>query len=346
MDRSELDILDRDALIQRALDMGVPRAKILTRPELIDEIVLRAAKPGDQQVRAARGLFGIARDLLARVVEKGLHLPDAAERLRHLTIPPPPRPSPAAVPTVTLAEIYASQGHVKRAVETLRKVLEREPEHEAARALLSQLEDVSFKAKAPPLPPEPEEEPAPRDDDDEEPAPRDDDDDETAPRDHQAPELRGYVETATRSLESANRNDEPAGPTSTVGQAPAATPSASWDCLAVIMHKRCYVRWSAAGTVGATLRLLIIRPTWDGPQPETRDIALDKASGDRIIADLPERAVVRAAIGTVRDGSFVPKAHSPHYEWDGDKLVRWSPRGREAVSPASIGAALPVSISA
>ena len=119
MNRAELERLDRDALIARAENAGVTRARILTRPELVDELLLRSARD-DAHAPGARGLFGVARDLLARVVERGLHLPDAAERIRTLGLPPPPRRgAPAALPTVTLAEIYATQGHRDRAIETL-----------------------------------------------------------------------------------------------------------------------------------------------------------------------------------------------------------------------------------
>ncbi|HXX65981.1 MAG TPA: DUF4912 domain-containing protein [Polyangiaceae bacterium] len=157
MNRAELERLDRDALIARAEQAGVSRARILTRPELVDELLLRAA--GDQATRErARGLFGRARDLLARVVERGLHLPDAAERIRSLGAPVMNRPSaPAALPTVTLAEIYVAQGHRARAIETLERVLGREPEHMPARTLLVQLRDAAYPVGTPRLPPEPDE---------------------------------------------------------------------------------------------------------------------------------------------------------------------------------------------
>ncbi|MDP9037177.1 MAG: hypothetical protein M3O50_20455, partial [Myxococcota bacterium] len=83
MNRADLERLDRDALIERAEAAGVTRARILTRPELVDELLLRSAGEHASRQRA-RGLFGVARDLLARVVERGLHLPDAADRLRTL----------------------------------------------------------------------------------------------------------------------------------------------------------------------------------------------------------------------------------------------------------------------
>jgi hypothetical protein len=70
-----------------------------------------------------------------------------------------PRNEPQAMPTVTLAEIYAAQGHRQRAIETLRRVLEREPDHAAAQTLLARLEDEAYVAPKPRLAPEPEVEP-------------------------------------------------------------------------------------------------------------------------------------------------------------------------------------------
>lgn len=85
MKRADLDGLDREALIRLAEEHGVSRARILTRPELVDEILLRrAAKDGDGDASIARGFFGLARDLVARVVERGLHLPDAASKIRSI----------------------------------------------------------------------------------------------------------------------------------------------------------------------------------------------------------------------------------------------------------------------
>ncbi len=164
MDRGELEDLDREALVVRAQAAGIRRARILTRPELIDELLRLDPTADAAQLKKSRGFFGRARDLVARVVERGLHLPDAADRIRTLalgTMPPPgvPRTEPQAMPTVTLAEIYAAQGHRQRAVETLRRVLEREPDHAAARALLARLEDEAYVAPKPRLPPEPEIEP-------------------------------------------------------------------------------------------------------------------------------------------------------------------------------------------
>jgi hypothetical protein len=166
MDRAELEGLDRDALIAHAEKAGVSRARILTRPELVDEVLLRRAAAGDRTARRARGLFGRARDLLARVVELGLNLPEAAELLRGGPAAAPPRPPSAALPTVTLAEIYAAQGHRERATSTLRDVLAREPDHAEASRLLTRLDDGGYVAPAPPLPAEKEADDLPVVDDD------------------------------------------------------------------------------------------------------------------------------------------------------------------------------------
>src|SRR5580658_9293593 len=156
MNRAELETLDREDLIARAEAAGVARARILTRPELVDELLIRSAADQASKQRS-RGFFGLARDLLARVVEQGLHLPDAADRIRTIgALPPSRRSAPAALPTVTLAEIYAAQGHRQRAIETLESVLAREADHAAARALLAQLNDSTFPVPAPRLPPEEE----------------------------------------------------------------------------------------------------------------------------------------------------------------------------------------------
>ena len=160
MDRAELERLDRESLVMRAQAAGIRRARVLTRPELIDELLRLEPVVDPTQLRKSRGFFGIARDLLSRVVERGLHLPDAADRFRAALgspLPNVPRPEPQAVPTVTLAEIYAAQGHKQRAIETLRRVLEEEPEHGAARALLEKLQAADYVPPPAPLPPEPEE---------------------------------------------------------------------------------------------------------------------------------------------------------------------------------------------
>jgi hypothetical protein len=317
MNRADLESLDRSALIARAEEAGVSRARILTRPELVDELLLRSF--GDEPSRRrARGLFGVARDLIARVVERGLHLPDAAERIRTLEIPAPPRQSaPAALPTVTLAEIYAAQGHRERAIETLESVLVREPDHSAAQALLEQLRDEAFAVPQPRLPPEPEDTILPAPDE---------------PRDL-------GVEAQRPSYE------------------PPEEPPASVDfdeCIAIpVDATSLYVYWAARRRTldqlqerhahgGPVLRLLVIAPEWDGPRRSIRDQSIDASKGEVIVRELPAACVVRAAIGWRSAETFESIAHSPALEtpthqfpqFESDTLLRWTPAGKSRVIPS------------
>lgn len=140
MEKGSLAELSREDLVARAEALSVRRARFLTRPELVDEILMAQHKLEGERRGLARGFFGLARDLLARVVERGLHLPDAAERIRGAPPPPRPRHAGLTIATVTLAEIYESQGHGARAIQTLRNVLSDDPEHQEARQMLTRLE--------------------------------------------------------------------------------------------------------------------------------------------------------------------------------------------------------------
>src|SRR6478735_6488209 len=139
-DPAELDSLTREELILRARARGVERPEQMTRIELRDEIV-RLSEPDLERQRRSRGWLGVARDLLASVVESGLNLPDAAATIRgdakamHEFQGPPP------VATVTLAEIYATQGHYEQALQMLEEVLQREPEHSAAKAIRDRISE-------------------------------------------------------------------------------------------------------------------------------------------------------------------------------------------------------------
>ena len=81
MQRQQLEGLSREELVERAERLGVPRPRVLTQPELMDEILTRTAKTAQDRARA-RGWLGRARDLIAGVIERGLHLPDVAKALR------------------------------------------------------------------------------------------------------------------------------------------------------------------------------------------------------------------------------------------------------------------------
>lgn len=136
--RAELEAMGREALIALAASKGVANARALPRVDLIDEVLMRDGG----ESRSARGLFGLARDLLARVVERGLHLPDAAAKAAEMVMPPAPELKSEArgeIATVTLATIYASQGLRERALETVDKVLAQKPGDAAASALRDHL---------------------------------------------------------------------------------------------------------------------------------------------------------------------------------------------------------------
>jgi hypothetical protein len=337
MDRAELERLDREGLVMRAQAAGVKRARLLTRPELVDELLRLDPSIDPTQLKRTRGLFGRARDLLSRVVERGLHLPDAADRLRAALgssspFPDVQRPEPQAVPTVTLAEIYAAQGHKQRAMETLRRVLEAEPDHGGARALLVKLEAVDYVAPEPPLPPETDETardeiggnlvPAPRSESPETESPAT----ESAAESHTPAAVLDEPPTLRRNRPETGERDE---------------------CVAIpIGHDCSYVWWRLSAATLQLLaddtffvRALILHPTWTGPEHELRDTSCDPAAGELLLHRIPAGAVVRIAVGVLDTGksTFVPFAHSPAIESteasDGRALVR---RTLEGATPIAL----------
>lgn len=281
--RQELERLDRDALVAKAEAAGVARARVLTRPELVDELLIRSATDHAAKQRS-RGLFGRARDLVARVVERGLHLPDAAERIRALDFAPPPRPTPpVALPTVTLAQIYAAQGHRDRAIDTLKKVLAGEPEHAVADSLLTRLRDGAYPVPPPVMPPEEEVVAAP---------------------------------PATESLDEPER----AAPSSRPSPAPEG-PGVD-ECRAVLVDATTMrVSWSVrpetleharVARPGAKIALciLVVEPTWDGPRSTARCQEVSSSQGDFVARDLSGGCIVRAAVGCLEGEAFASFAHS------------------------------------
>jgi hypothetical protein len=313
--RAELEQLNRDALIARAEDAGVTRARVLTRPELVDELLLRSVvEPAAKQ--RARGFFGLARDLLARVVERGLNLPDAADTIRALGLQPPSRRLVAsALPTVTLAEIYAAQGHRDRAIETLAGVLASEPDHAVARVLMGRLEDSSQPLPPPPLPPEEEEPTPPAASASPEPDWGGHSPQVEAGRPQADPiEADGVPEAQTQAAEHGPRepaymlDDSPLPPRYDVD-----------ECVAMSVDPRTvYVYWEVRDATLAesvpdgvlAVRLVVIIPTWEGPQCSVLDREVGQPFGELFERDLPPGCVVRAAIGWKTGGAFSSIAHA------------------------------------
>jgi|GEM_PF-665288 len=144
---SALDALSREELIARARELSINRPELMTRVELRDEII-RVTETDEERRKRARGWLGVARDLVASVVEQRLNLPDAAELIRGANLTATRHVPPVA--TVTLAEIYAAQGHIGRAIKLLDEVLLREPDHKAAALLRESLREQQATSKAEP----------------------------------------------------------------------------------------------------------------------------------------------------------------------------------------------------
>lgn len=137
-DYGALDSMSRDELVARARALGATRPEVMTRVELRDEII-RLSEPDAAAQRRSRGWLGVARDLVASVVESGLNLREAAAAIRGDHRPEQEWIGPPPVATVTLAEIYVAQGHPDRALAILDEVLAREPDHPAANQLRDRL---------------------------------------------------------------------------------------------------------------------------------------------------------------------------------------------------------------
>jgi hypothetical protein len=149
--REELEQLERDDLEDAARQAGVARPEVLTRDEILDAIeALEERASGSRE--GSKGFLGRMRQVLAAFVERGLNLPEAAERIRSGGGAAPP-PEPAMLPTVTLAEIYAAQGHTERALAVLDQILRSEPEHPGALRLRAKL-----RGQPSPLPPDEDDE--------------------------------------------------------------------------------------------------------------------------------------------------------------------------------------------
>lgn len=130
--------MSRPELVKRAGALGIERPDVMTRVELMDEILRRVITDAEAR-RKTRGWLGVARDLVASLIEQGFHLPDAAALVRRAALSGVKVNHQPPVATVTLAEIYATQGHVKRALAMLDEVLARESDHQAARQLRDRL---------------------------------------------------------------------------------------------------------------------------------------------------------------------------------------------------------------
>lgn len=146
VDLAALASWTRTQLVEKARELGIERPERMTRMELRDEIG-RLTDPGASRDEP-RGLLGAARSMIASMIEAGLNMPEAAAVIRGETGFDVRVKTPVA--TVTLAEIYAAQGHRQRALRMLDDVLAVEPDHEVARELRQRLEQESHTKTEPP----------------------------------------------------------------------------------------------------------------------------------------------------------------------------------------------------
>jgi hypothetical protein len=285
MQARDLDGLSRSDLIAKAEELGVEKANVLTRAELADEILRRSVSDPIER-RLVRGLLGIARDLVARVVERGLHLPDAAAKIRAVRMRDFATPKPP-IATVTLAEIYAAQGHRTRALSVLDEVLSKEEDHAAARNLRERI--AASPQDEPVMPPEPEE---------------------------PISEDRGGSPT----LEEAANDVQPTS-AEPIGMLDDQPLPELYDVDEVVLMpvdpRTVYAYWEVREASVAQahaqaeggrliLRIVAVTASWEGPSVETRDIEVHERVGDWFVRDLPPGAVLRAALGWRAATGFEP----------------------------------------
>lgn len=331
-DASALDRMQRDDLIELAGRLGVSRPELLTRVELKDEII-RKTETDEGRRRRSRGWLGVARDLLASVVEQGLHMPDAAALIRGevrfdagLKQYPP-------VATVTLAEIYASQGHLERAVAMLDEVLDREPEHQAARTLRARLAGNDAVAQKLGV------------------------DDAAEAHGESEGESEGEAHAIEGELVHAiDELEEQTPPSqeptlrmaSEPPPAPVIEPEPSADALITIhdIGGHLFVYWEVTAETRAraqpVVRLALFQPTWDGAQRGERDFPVEGARGSRLLVGMERGVVARAALGWQSASGFLPVAVAVELDgyMENGPSVRWSPPGRPRPHSAAYERAL------
>jgi hypothetical protein len=300
----DLERLSREQLILKARVLGVERAELMTRVEMRDEIV-RRSEPDLVAQKRARGFLGVARDLVASVVEAGLNLPDAAAIIRGEGAREGDWKGPPPVATVTLAEIYAAQGHLDRALRMLDEVLAKEPDHDAARSLRDRLAAGAGLPKHPPPrrqrisfadPPETDSQPVPV------PAPI-----HAEPAPAPAP-IHAEPAPAPEPIHA-----EPAP--APIHAEPAPAPSPYLLTLALAGQRQVYWEvpahtWDALRSRAphgrAVLRVLSFRTRAGKVERRAHDLSPDAEVGSAVLPGLNADAVVRAALGWESDGRFLP----------------------------------------
>jgi hypothetical protein len=313
-----LDGMSRDELIARAQALGAKRPELMTRVELRDEIV-RLTESDPAVRRRSRGWLGVARDLVASVVDSGLNLPGAAAAIRGGVRPQPDWQGPAPVATLTLAEIYVAQGHTDRALAVLDEVLSSEPDHAAALALKQRLSgdrgarprivDVSV------TPSVPEESSG-----------------IAGPGAVRSVPADSATSTADEPVAGSAGEDRPVA-------APTPVTEAAEDlgvlpaCALAITRSALAVRYELERPVdGVTLKVLSFVPKRGGPERLEIDVPVDAAdtSGGLSLPPPAPGAVVRAVLGVGANGGFKPLVVAWVYDASGPAMaLAFAPPGEE-----------------
>lgn len=366
IDRAALEERGRDDLVAEARRWGVKRPEVMTRVELVDE-VLRLGTPNPVERKQVRGWLGVARDLIASVVEQGLNLPDAAALIRGDVRFEPLRAPQPPVATVTLAEIYGAQGHHDRALSILDEVLGKESDHDVARKLRDKLaaeraekrsQAKRSEASDPPLPAL-EDEPAA----DAGAAPVEEEDEaetlvpaapvEEAEPDTLIPAARvdeldamtlrpppGVILSKIAAIAAPPRLPEVPRPSSHEGAEPP-TPRRPAQLERPSDVAALFTRTSAENLVayfelgdrslaregGVVLRVVEMRPRGLGAERVQHDFGVSGERGTVDVSELEAGSVVRVALGSKSAGKFRALAVAAEVSLSADGVtVAWAPR--------------------
>jgi hypothetical protein len=255
-----------------------------------------------------RSWFGVARDLVARVVDKGLHLPEAAQLLRSAARTSPLREPPPPLPTVTLAEIYAAQGYQTKALAVLDEVLQADADNTEARGLRGRLQaegrrEPKQAAAEPPTTPEPPAEPPAEPEPPAAPPAEPPTEKAAEPEPPAAPPAAPPAEPPTEKAAEPARRARPRGVDELVALATdSASVYACWELEPVRMAR---ARWDdREGQL--VLRVLRAEPAAEHSRLTIVDIAIDELDGDRVVRGFAPGAEVRLCVGWSGAGGFRP----------------------------------------
>ncbi|MBL9027030.1 MAG: DUF4912 domain-containing protein [Myxococcales bacterium] len=323
MQHKDLEQLSREELIEKAEALGIARARTLTMAELVDELCLADERRTGE--RKPRGWFGRARDLLTSVIDRGLAMPEAPKRRATSRVG---NAAPPPLPTVTLAEIYAAQGHLERAVSTLDEVLAKEPGHDEALRLRERFQAQLRKTKPSTVPPAPQVIPLTPPS-----SPGADAADSLAVGKNV--EIGDGVAAAPASAPETPADATP--PAADLAQHEEQTFDVDEVVAVAVDPHTVYVYWEVRPKTFAAargrapdgalvVRVVAISAASSGPSTDTRDIRVDALFGELFVRGLPQGAQVRLSIGYATESGFEPFAVG---------LELTTPRARPTAQPAA-----------